>query len=142
MNPEQIPAPQAPSPNLPPSFGPAADPSPTHTPTASQKPDVFPASLGRQMLYMASYLLLAGLLALAGWAADLSGLPQLSVLFQVSILVFWAGVAIHAAALFIATVASLFRKRWRAAAGFSLCLLAVPLLSCGYCLVGMSYLSN
>lgn len=83
---------------------------------------------------MVAYLLFAGLPI--GILAFVT--PGAHALTDISIYIFWGGVGIHSAALFIALIASLFQRRWRNAGIYGLCLLVVPLLSCGYCLGAMS----
>jgi hypothetical protein len=135
MNPDQLPPPAMPTNTPLPSFGPAKSADPVHqTSVNGNRSGAFPPSVGRQLCYMAAYLLLAGILMLAN-----NMTPGLYELGTLAVAVFWGAAAIHSVALFVALLASLFKKRWQDAGTYGFCLLAVPLLSCGYCLVGMNW---
>lgn len=124
MNPEQIPP--TPLPNGPlPRLG--DSPTPTLTPPRPAQSSEKKASMGFHMLAMLAYLLVAGVFIFVG-------------LDEASIFVFWVGAGIHTLVLFVSAIANALRRRWRDAGTYALCLIAVPLLSCGYCLGGLGIL--
>jgi hypothetical protein len=101
---------------------PVQPPAPQLTPAQRppRKTVNFPASFGWQMRALLAYTAAAALLSLLIGAN--------------AFLVFAVVAASHFLLLFGSTLDSLLAKRWKSAAVYALVLLAVPLVTCGFCL--------